>query len=108
MGYETTTPYKNFKWLTEDEINSMLENYQKTKECTLEVDLEYTKELYDDHNDYPLAPKSIDVNKVKKLIPNLNDKKDYVVHHATLQLYLKHGLKLKKFIVELNIKKKHF
>ena len=100
-------PIRNFKWLTEDEINSMLENYQEIKGCTLEVDLENPKELHDDH-DYSLAPESIEVNKVKKLIPNLNDKKNYVVHHATLQLYLKHGLKLKKFIVELNIKKKHF
>ena len=43
--------------------------------CILEVDLEYPKKLHDLHNEYPLAPERIEVNKVEKLIPNLNDKK---------------------------------
>ena len=30
----------------------------------LEVDLEYPKELYDIHNDYPLAPERLMINKV--------------------------------------------
>ena len=54
-------PIRNFKWLTEDEINSM-ENCEKIKVCTFEVDLEYPKEFYDDHNDYSLAPQSIPKN----------------------------------------------
>ena len=37
--------------------------------CILEVDIEYPKELHDLHNDYPLAPEQIVVNKVEKLIP---------------------------------------
>ena len=41
-----------------------------------------------------LAPETIKIDKVKKLIPNLNDEEKYVVHHETLKLYLKHGLEI--------------
>jgi len=42
--------------------------------------LEYPDELHDFHNDYPLAPENIKVNKVHKLIPNWNNKKKNLVH----------------------------
>ena len=74
----------------------MLDDPTKIKGCTLEVDLDYPTELHDLHNDYPLAPESIVVNRVPKLIPNLNDKTNYVVHSRMLQQCLKRGLVLKK------------
>jgi len=63
--------------------------------CIADVDWEYPKELHDFHNDYPLAPESVNVDRVDKFIPNLSDKVRYVVHHETLKLYLNLGLKLK-------------
>ena len=41
---------------------------------------------------------------VKKLVPNLFEKKRYTIHHATLQLYLKLGLELECIhdIIEFN------
>ena len=68
------------------------------------------------HNDYPLAPEKlavssdmlsnyckkiadkyeIKVGDVKKLIPNLGNKTNYVVHYRNLQLYLSLGMKLTK------------
>ena len=82
----------------------------------LEVDLEYHDELHELHNDYPLAPEKravsgdmlsnyckktadnyeIKVGDVKKLIPNLGKKTNYVVHYRNLQLYLSLGMKLTK------------
>ena len=73
----------------------------------LEVDLEYPDELHELHNDYPLAPEKlavssdmlskyckeiadkyeIKVGNVKKLIPNLGSKTNYVVYYRNLQLY---------------------
>ena len=50
--------------------------------------------LHDLHNDYPLAPEQIVVNKVVKLTPNLGDKKKYILHYENLKQYLKLGLKL--------------
>ena len=69
---------------SEFEIPSNIFNKAK-KGCILEVDLEYPKKLHDVHNEYPLAPEKLKVNKVDKLIPNLNDNKKYVVHHKTLK-----------------------
>ena len=63
--------------------------------CIFEVDLEYPGELHDLHNDYPLAPERLKINKVEKLIPNLSDKTNYVLHRGNLKLYLELGLKLK-------------
>ncbi len=64
--------------------------------CILEVGLDYPHHLHDLHNDYPLAPESITVNKVEKLIPNLNNKTNYVVHNENLKLYESLGLKINK------------
>ncbi len=69
-------PYKNFRWMKEEELKNW-----RSKPCILEVDLEYPKELHDLHNEYPLAPERLIVGKVEKLIPNLNDKTKYVLHH---------------------------
>ena len=62
--------------------------------CILEVDLRYRDEFHDLHNDYPLAHEHINVNKVIKLIPNLNDKEKYVVHSEILKLYESLGLEI--------------
>ena len=89
-------PHSNFEWQSEKELEELLDDPTKIKGCTLEVDLVYPTDLHDLHNDYPLAPESIVVNRVPKLIPNLNDKTNYVVHHRMLQQCLKQGLVLKK------------
>ena len=64
--------------------------------CILEVDLEYPERLHDPHekNDYPLAPETVTVNNVEKLIPNLSNKNKYVVHCENLKLYERLGLKI--------------
>jgi len=49
--------------------------------------LEYPDELHDFHNDYPLAPENIKVNKVHKLIPNLNNKRKNVVPYTVIHNY---------------------
>ena len=82
-------PTHGFEWMKVDE----LETWEKLP-CILEVDLEYPENLHELHNDYPLAPEQIVVNKVSKLIPNLGDKKKYVLHYENLKQYLKLGLKL--------------
>ena len=108
-----------FKWLTEEKIKEVdLEKYKDDgKEgLILEVDLEYPKELHDLHNDYPVGPEKVKVNKsmlseyciriakkhnipsgkVHKLIPTLFNKERYVLHYRNLKLYLDLGLKIKK------------
>ena len=72
--------------------------------------------LHELRNDYPLAPEKlavsndmlskyckkiadryvIKVDDVKKIIPNLDNKTNYVVHYRNLQLYLPLGMKVTK------------
>ena len=35
----------------------------------------------------------MEVNKIEKLIPNLNNKTNYIIHHEPLKLYEKLGLR---------------
>ena len=86
-------PTHAFKWMDNEE----LENWRDIP-CILEVDLKYPEELHDIHNDYPLAPESIKLkgSTVSKLIPNLNDKQNYILHYTNLKLYESMGLKIGK------------
>jgi hypothetical protein len=84
-------PIKDFEWMDDNELEKWTEH-----SCILEVDLEYPDELHDLHNEYPLAPERITVNRTEKLIPNLNNKEKYVLHHTNLKQYLNLGLKLTK------------
>lgn len=93
-----------------DEKNPAIEGF------ILEVDLDYPEEKHDEHSDYPLAPEPITIkfrelseysqqlkhtqelnySPVEKLCTTLRNKRNYVTHYRNLQLYLKHGLKLKQ------------
>ncbi|XP_065665393.1 uncharacterized protein LOC136086829 [Hydra vulgaris] len=82
-------PTHGFKWMDENELTNW-----KSIFCKLEVDLNYPENLHDNHNDYPLATERITVHKVEKLVPNLNNKKNYIVHYKYLKLYERLGLKV--------------
>ena len=91
-------PTHGFKWLTGGEMEKIYENRHNLNKipCILEVDLEYPKKLHDLHNDYPLCPEKVKCkNGVEKLIPNLRDKKKYVLHYKNLIQCLDMGLKIK-------------
>ena len=124
-GMSVYPPYGGFKWLknvANFDVNLISE--KSPVGYILEVNLEYPEELHYLHNDYPLAPEKlsipydmlsdnckkiadkyeIKVGDVKKLIPNLGDKTNYVVHYRNLQLYLSLGMKLTKIHIELKFK----
>ena len=94
-------PVGDFKWMSPLELETWMDF-----PCILEVDLEYPRELHDAHNDYPLAPERLKINKVEKLIPNLSDKTNYVLHRENLKLYLELGLKLKHIHRGIKFKEK--
>ena len=60
----------------------------------LEVDVSYPKDLHDSHNDLPFMCGRMEINGVEKLVPNLRDKKSYVIHIQALNQVLQHGLRL--------------
>ena len=84
-------PTRGFKWMCRGKMNDW-----KKYPCILEVDLEYPRELWELHSDYPLAPEHLVINGTRKLVPNVHRKTKYVVHHEVLKTYLKHGLKISK------------
>ena len=94
-------PTHGFKWMSKGEMENLFENqelhtWNKTP-CILEVDLEYPKKMHNLHNDYPLCPEGVKCkNGVEKLIPNLRDKKKYVLHYKNLIQCLRLGMKLKR------------
>lgn len=89
-------PISDFKWtdITSEEIINY--NNNSNTGYALEVDLHYPSHLHDEHNDYPLAPEHMMLGKVRKLTPNLNDKKNYIVHIDNLKYYISKGLILTK------------
>ena len=62
----------------------------------LEVDVEFLKELHENHNELPFLAERMKIGRGQKLVPNLKDKKEYVVQIKALNQALKQGLKLKK------------
>ena len=100
MGNVSKLPVNGFKWVEDtSKINEeFIKNYNENnqKGYILEVDVKYPKKLHDLHSDLPFLPKRIKIDKCKKLVRNLRDKKRYVVHIKSLKQALNYGLKLKK------------
>ena len=104
-------PVNGFRWLDSNEINEINEEFIKNynennnKGYIFEVDVRYPKRLHDLHGDLPpFLPERIEINKCKKFICNLSNKKKYVIHVNSLKQALNHGLKLKKThrVIEFN------
>ena len=101
-------PVNGFKWVknTSKIDEEFLKNYDEDsdKEYILQVDVTYPRKLHDLHSDLPFLPKRMKIDKCKKLVCNLRNKKKYVVHIRSLKQAPNHGLKLKKVhrIIELN------
>ena len=79
-------------------------NEDNNKGYILEVDVKYPKRLHKLHSDLPFLSERMEINKCKKLVCNLFNKKKYVTHINSLRQALNHGLKLKKIhrIIEFN------
>ena len=49
----------------------------------LEADVQYPENLHGLHNNLPFLPKRIKIWKIEKLVPNLHDQNEYVIHIKT-------------------------
>ena len=87
-------PTGGFKWVDVNP-NEIAELATRTdKGYILEVDVSYPKELHNSHNDLPFMCERMEINGVEKLVPNLRDKKSYVIHMQALNQVQQHGLRL--------------
>ena len=93
-------PVRGFRWM--DDISKIDEDFVKVynkndnKGYILDVDVDYPNKLQNLHSDLPFLPERMIINNTKKLVCNLNDKKNYIVHINVLKQALDHGLKLRK------------
>ena len=79
-------------------LADVLENFRNMciKVYELEVDVKYPKNLHDLHSDLSFLPKTMKINKCNKLVCNLYDKKNYVIHIRSFKQALNHGIIIKK------------
>ncbi|KAK9878806.1 hypothetical protein WA026_003644 [Henosepilachna vigintioctopunctata] len=97
-------PYGSFQW-TNINIDILQIPDDSCEGYILEVDLEYPRELHDEHKDLPFCPEHYD-SKTRtpcyaseqnvKLMATLHRKKKYVIHYRNLKQALKNGLVLAK------------
>ena len=93
-------PVRGFRWM--GDISKIDEGFVKdynkndNKGYILDVDVDYPSKLQNLHSDLPFLPERMVINNTKKLVYNLNDKKNYIVYINVLKQALDHGLKLKK------------
>ena len=101
-------PVNGFKWVknTSKIDEKFIKNYDEDsdKGYIFEVDVNYPRRLHDLHSDLPFLPKRMKIDKCKKLVCNLRNKKKYIVHIRSLKQALNYRLKLKKVrrIIEFN------
>ena len=87
-------PTGGFKWVdvNPNEISKL--GTRTDKGYILEVDVNYPKDLHNQHNDLPFMCERMEINGVEKLVPNLRDKKNHIIHIQALNQALQHGLRL--------------
>ena len=82
-------PVNKFEWIkdtsqfNEDFIQKY--NEESDKGYFLEVDVQYSKNLHKLLNDLPFLPERIKIEKVGKLVTNLHDENEYVIHIRNLK-----------------------
>ena len=71
-------PVNGFKWVTNEINKEFIKNYDENsdKGYILEVDIKYPRKLCDLHSYLPLLPKRMKIDKCKKLVCNLRNKKN--------------------------------
>ena len=94
-------PVKGFKWVKQKKLSKFNEDFIKNMMKRVigdifGVDIDYPKELFNNHKNLPFLPERKKVEKVENLICSIEDKEKYVIHIRALKQALNDGLKLKK------------
>ena len=96
-------PTHGFKWMknvTKETVIKILEKQggfggrHSPRGYFFEVDLEYPVDLWEEHNDYPMAPERMKVKNIEKLICHFRKRENYVVHYRNLRQYLENGIRI--------------
>ena len=105
-------PLSKFEWIEDTSRfnEEFIKNYNKESDegSFLEVDAKYFEKLHELYSDLIFLPEIMKIEKVEKLVSNLHDKTEYVIHLRKLKQALRHGLILKKVhrVIKFNRKAK--
>ena len=87
-------PVKNFEWIEDSsQFNKdFVKNYneESDKRYSIKVDVQYTKKVQEIHNDLLFLWENRKIEKEEKLVANLHDKSEYVIHIKKLKQALNH------------------
>ena len=105
-------PVGSFKWVEKTFQNILDTSDESDQGYFVMVDLCYPKDLYDLHNDFPLAAEKLKIRKhylldyqkqfyqreteTAKLMETLFDKVNYVCHYSVLTFYVQQGMRVTK------------
>ena len=118
-------PTGDFKW---EKDENYYKNIPEGRGCIVECDLEYTENGMIETQKFPLAPEHLEItedslselqlkyleienktiDKTKKLLLTLYDKKNYVVHYELLKYYESLGLKVTKVYKTISFKEENW
>ena len=82
-------PVNNFEQIEDNH------NQESDKGYFLNVDVQYPEKLHELHG-LSFLPERMKIENVEKLVTNLHDQTEYVIHIKNLKQALNHGLILKK------------
>ena len=81
-------PENNFEWIkdTSQFNKDFITNYNEEsyEGYFLEVDVQYLGKLHEFHKYLPFLPERMKIQKFEKLVTNLHDKTEYVIHTRNL------------------------
>ena len=101
-------PVNGFKWIENNEITEeFIKNYNESDNKDYILDVKYLKRLHELYSNLPFLSERMEINKCKKLVCNLSNKKKYIAHIDSSKKAFNHGLKFKKIhrVIEFNQKK---
>ena len=77
-------PVNNFEWIkdTSQFNEDFIKNYKEESDekYFLKIDVQYLEKLHKLHNDLLFLPEKMKIEKVEKLVANLHDKTECVIH----------------------------
>ena len=84
---------RSWSWIPK-ELQELDNDYPLTSDK-----MEITRKMVSDYQLKVADLNNISIGNVEKLVPNYFDKEKYVIQYENVQIYLRLGLKLKKYIV---------
>ena len=89
-------PVNSFEWIKDssqfNEEFTKTYNQESDEGYFLKVEIQYMETLHELHSDLPFLPERMKIKKVEKLVANLYDNTEYLIHIINFKQTLNNGL----------------